>query len=333
MVFNGIDIVEIDKIKRSMENPSFLQKVFSDAERSYFKTVAYNPQSVAATYAAKEAFSKAIGTGIRDFKLSDVSVNHNILGKPYFEFFGNAARIVKKRKLEFSLSLSHTAHIAVASVCATGEPMYKTVIFDLDGTLLDTSEGVLNSVTYALEKMGLEPIEYERAKRFLGPPLQESFEKVLGFNEKDIETAVEYYRENYKTLGGMYQTKVYDGIFEVLNYLKSDGRKLCVATLKPEDSAYEVLEHFKIAEYFDYIGANKDDKATKSGLVLDGLAHTGAAPDEAVLIGDTMFDLLGAKEAGVDFIFAGYGSVSDEDFPKEDCVAVCNDPLELVKHL
>jgi len=292
-----------------------------------------NLQSVAASFAAKEAFSKAIGTGIRNFKLSDIGVCHDLLGRPYLEYFGKVAEIAKKRKLDLSLSITHTEKTAIASVFGTGEPMYKTIIFDLDGTLLNTSKGVLNSVKYALDKMGLEQLPLEKARRFIGPPLQEGFERVAGLKGDDIDLAVFHYRENYKNKGAIFEAEVYNGIEAVLKHLKNDGRKICVATLKPEDSAKRVLEHFGLAQYFDYIGGNKEEKSTKAGLIAEGLAATNVAKDEAVLIGDSIFDLYGAQEAGVDFIAAAYGFGPDEGFPEKECVAICNTPLDFVKYL
>lgn len=333
MILNGIDIVEVERIEKSMQSPAFLRRFFSEKEKAYFESKSFNPESVAAAFAAKEAFSKAIGTGIRCFKLEEVSVCHDLLGKPYFEFSGNARKIAEKRKLNLSLSITHTKKIAQASVFGTGEPMYKTIIFDLDGTLLNTSEGVLNSVRYALDKMGLEQLPYEKAKRFIGPPLQEGFGKVAGLEGGDVDKAVMHYRKNYKELGGIFEAEVYDGIIDVLKHLKNDGRKLCVATLKPEDSAKRVLEHFGIAQYFDYIGGNKEEKSTKAGLIAEGLASTNTTAEEAVLIGDSIFDLYGAQEAGVDFIAAAYGFAPDEGFPEKDCVAICDTPLDFVKYL
>lgn len=333
MILNGIDVVEIDRIKKSMENPQFLDRFFTENERNYFASKNMNPQSVAASFAAKEAFSKAIGTGIRNLKLSDIGVCHDLLGRPYFEYFGKTAEIAKKRKLDLSLSITHTEKTAIASVFGTGEPMYKTIIFDLDGTLLNTSKGVLNSVKYALDKMGLEQLPLEKAKRFIGPPLQEGFEGVAGLKGDDIDLAVFHYRENYKNKGAIFEAEVYDGIEAVLKHLKNDGRKICVATLKPEDSAKRVLEHFGLAQYFDYIGGNKEEKSTKAGLIAEGLAATNVAKDEAVLIGDSIFDLYGAQEAGVDFIAAAYGFGPDEGFPEKECVAICDHPHDFVKYL
>ena len=99
MILNGIDVVEIERIEKSMQNPAFLGRFFSEKEVAYFESKNFNLESVAAAFAAKEAFSKALGTGIRGFRLNEVTICHDLLGKPYFEFSGNAKRIAEKRKL------------------------------------------------------------------------------------------------------------------------------------------------------------------------------------------------------------------------------------------
>lgn len=118
MLFTGIDLTEIERIKKSCQNPRFIARVFSATEQKYFASKPNPYPSMAAAFAAKEAFSKAIGTGIRNFALAEVSVEHDLLGAPYLTFSGNAAEIVRKRKLSFSLSLTHTDTIAAAFVVA-----------------------------------------------------------------------------------------------------------------------------------------------------------------------------------------------------------------------
>lgn len=118
MLFTGIDLTEIERIKKSCQNPRFIARVFSAAEQEYFASKQNPYPSMAAAFAAKEAFSKAIGTGIRDFALTEVSVEHDLLGAPYLTFSGKAAEIVGRKKLSFSLSLTHTDTIAAAFVVA-----------------------------------------------------------------------------------------------------------------------------------------------------------------------------------------------------------------------
>lgn len=119
MLFTGIDLTEIERIKKSCQNPRFIARVFSAKEQEYFASKRNPYPSMAAAFAAKEAFSKTLGTGIRGFELNEVSVEHDPLGAPFFTFTGHAAEIVRQRKLSFSLSLTHTDTVAAAFVVAT----------------------------------------------------------------------------------------------------------------------------------------------------------------------------------------------------------------------
>ena len=119
MLFTGIDLTEIERITKSCQNPRFIARVFSAKEQEYFASKRNPYPSMAAAFAAKEAFSKALGTGIRGFELNEVSVEHDPLGAPFFTFTGHAAEIVRQRKLSFSLSLTHTDTVAAAFVVAT----------------------------------------------------------------------------------------------------------------------------------------------------------------------------------------------------------------------
>lgn len=120
-LYTGVDIVEIERIRRSMTRPAFLTRCFSDAERAIFAQKQLSPATVAAHFAAKEAFSKAMGTGLRGFALQEVSVLRDAVGAPYFVFSGQAQRLVEERGLRFSLSLSHSREHAVAMVVAYKE--------------------------------------------------------------------------------------------------------------------------------------------------------------------------------------------------------------------
>lgn len=121
MIRNGIDLVEIDRIRRSLESPAFLQKVFGEHERAAFLEHGLRAESAAGAFAAKEAFSKALGTGIRGFSLKEVEVLHDQYGAPYFLLSGKAAAIAAEQKLDFALSITHTKDYAAAVVTAFGK--------------------------------------------------------------------------------------------------------------------------------------------------------------------------------------------------------------------
>ncbi|MBQ2152152.1 MAG: HAD-IA family hydrolase [Clostridia bacterium] len=169
--------------------------------------------------------------------------------------------------------------------------MYNTILFDLDGTLTDSGEGIINSIKYALRKMGVEPPDDTVLKNFIGPPLSVSFR--------------EYFSEK-----GIFENRVYDGIPAVLESLKSKNYTLIVATSKPEVYAGRILEHFDIAEYFDITaGSTLTEERNSKSKILEYAFKTANITDKskAVLIGDRKHDIIGAHELGIKCIGVLYG--------------------------
>lgn len=186
--------------------------------------------------------------------------------------------------------------------------MYQTLIFDLDGTLTDSGPGIIHSVAYALEKMGISDDNPSHLSRFIGPPLYESFAQFYGLNATETQQAVDYFRE-YFTSKGMFENQPYPGIAELLGKLQEQGKTLLVATSKPEIFAKEILVHFELDHYFTVIaGASLDDTRTRKGQIiayaLDKLAETTG---KAVMIGDRKHDVIGAKQHQLDSIGVLYG--------------------------
>lgn len=194
--------------------------------------------------------------------------------------------------------------------------MYKAVIFDLDGTLLDTSAGVLKSVDYTIDKMGYQPLENEVKRTFIGPPIKKSLMKQYGLSEEEADRATEIFRDRYKN-HDLFLAKAYEGIYDLLDALRENGYKIGVATLKREDYAIEILEHFQIAEHCDVIcGSDFASKMTKKDVLLRCESLMGLTlSKEGILIGDTTSDAVGAFEAGVDFMAVtfGFGFRTDSD--------------------
>ncbi len=193
--------------------------------------------------------------------------------------------------------------------------MYQYVLFDLDGTLTDPGEGITNSVRYALGKWNIEVAERSELYKFIGPPLVESFKKYYGFSDEQSAEAVKYYRE-YFTSEGIFQNKVYDGIGDMLAMLKSRGKTVILATSKPEKFAVDILKHFNLFEYFDFIsGATMDGKLCKKGDIIDrALAHFKITDKSlAVMVGDREQDVLGAKQVGIACVgvLFGYGDYEE----------------------
>ena len=194
---------------------------------------------------------------------------------------------------------------------------YSTVLFDLDGTLFDSGEGVKNSVVYALDKFGIKVEDRDALGCFIGPPLTVSFKTFYGFNEENADRGVAFYREYYKEKG-IFEGYVYDGIEECLKRLKESGKRIVVATSKPEVFAERILEKFGIAKYFDFIaGATIDEKtrSTKNQIIKYAMESCDIDdPTDVIMVGDRLFDIEGAKHFGMECIAVLYGYGSREEF-------------------
>ncbi|MBR1660624.1 MAG: HAD family hydrolase [Oscillospiraceae bacterium] len=195
--------------------------------------------------------------------------------------------------------------------------MYDNVFFDLDGTLTDSGPGITNCVMYALERFGIRVERREELYCFIGPPLMDSFQRFYGFSEQDARRAVQYYRERYHVTG-LFENEVYPGVPEMLEQLRAAGKRLWVATSKPEALARRVLDHFSLTAAFEGIcGASADDTRTSKGEVIRyALECCGNPPPETVLMaGDRKHDVLGAAECGLDClgVLYGYGDRAELD--------------------
>jgi len=193
--------------------------------------------------------------------------------------------------------------------------MYDILLFDLDGTIVDSSLGITNSAIYALEKFGIRVEDRRELYRFIGPPLVESFSKFYGFSEQDARRAVEYYRERYRE-SGIFENEVYEGIYELLATLRADGKRIVLATSKPETFARRILEHIALDSYFDVIaGATLDrTRDTKESVIRYALGQlTHGKEGSAVMIGDRLHDVEGARAVGIDSIGVLFGFGSREE--------------------
>lgn len=210
--------------------------------------------------------------------------------------------------------------------------MGKTILFDLDGTLTDSGEGIINCAILALEHFGLPIPTREEMRVFVGPPLHESFIN-HGVPADQAEEAIRIYRSRYIPIG-KFENVPYPGIREMLESLKADGHKLFVATSKPEKMSVEILEHFDLARYFDQIcGATMDTSRSTKEAVIEYLLHHNGRADNMIMVGDTKFDVLGAKMHGIPTIGVswGYGEVSDME--AAGAVKIVNTAQELLEAL
>lgn len=213
--------------------------------------------------------------------------------------------------------------------------IYKNIIFDLDGTLLDTSEGIFNSVRYTEDSLGIEHMPEEDLHLHVGPPVLYAYEKFHNLDKDTARKAVKFHRE-YSTSKGIYEAKVYNGIPELLKDLKDSGFKLYVATLKRQDLAEKVLEHFQISQYFDLIvGINNAESLSKADMINIILSDIGGDKKSTILIGDSEFDAIGAAEAGIDCLAVtyGFGFKSADDIKNNKIKFIAKDICEIKNFL
>lgn len=192
---------------------------------------------------------------------------------------------------------------------------YKCLFFDLDGTLTDSSEGIINSIIYALEKMNVDIKDKAILKKFVGPPLMDSYKKYYGFNQEEAELGLKLFRE-YFSVKGIFENRLFDGIYDLLEQLYNAGVELVLATSKPDVYAEQILEHFGIKKFFTHISACPMEEAdtTKLDIIKGALKMTSVKNNEEILmIGDTFLDVNGAKECGLDSIGVLYGTDGPEE--------------------
>lgn len=183
------------------------------------------------------------------------------------------------------------------------------LLFDLDGTLTDPMVGITKSVQHALRYYGIEEPNLTKLCPFIGPPLKESFMKFYEFSAEQATEAIEKYRE-YFSETGLFENMEYPGIRDMLASLSASGKKLYVATSKPELFSKQILDHFRLAEYFEFIGGAKmDETRVRKGDVIRYVLEENQITnlDQVVMIGDREHDIIGAKENGIDSIGVLYG--------------------------
>lgn len=193
--------------------------------------------------------------------------------------------------------------------------MIQYILIDLDGTITDSGEGITKSVQYALRKMGIEIEDLNSLRKHIGPPLRDSFMEFYHYDREKANEAVKIYREYYEEKG-IFENEVYDGIKEMCQRLSSAGKKLIVATSKPEVFAKKIMEHFDLAEYFTNIcGSTMDGSREKKADVIRYTLEKNHITDldQVVMVGDRLHDVIGAKENGLASIgvLYGFGSLKE----------------------
>lgn len=206
---------------------------------------------------------------------------------------------------------------------------YETIIFDLDGTLLDTSPGIFNSVRFAEQQLGFEPIPDDRLHVFVGPPPKQMYQKVYGVDAETATKATAFHRQ-YSREKAIYEATIYPGMEQTLQTLKDQGYKLAVATLKGQKIAEKVLDIHKISAFFDAIvGMDEAESFTKCKTIFEAMRLTSTT-GKVLMVGDSEYDYVGACEAKVDFLGAVYGfgiAAEETRFP------LIEKPLELLNRV
>ena len=208
----------------------------------------------------------------------------------------------------------------------------KAIFFDLDGTLTDSGEGIINCATLALEHFGLPVPSREEMGVFVGPPLDKTFME-FGVPAEKAQEAIDVFRSRYLVVG-KYENHPYPGIHDLLSRLKAQGHRLFVATSKPEETAVDILHKFELAEFFEEIcGASFDHSRVHKADVLAHLLTKIGGAENALMVGDTEFDVLGAKAHGIATIGVSWGYGKVEAMETAGAVAIAHTMDELFDYI
>ena len=210
---------------------------------------------------------------------------------------------------------------------------FKTVIFDLDGTLTDSGIGIINTIKYSLDKM---QVDYSKVdlNTFIGPPLLDSYMDVLKMTKEDGLKAIDFYQERFATIG-KFENKVYDGIIDTLERLVDANFTLLIATTKPEIFAIEIAKHFGFFKYFEVIsGGSLDQKLSDKAEILDiALNKNKTDRSSAIMIGDRMHDVIGAHKNNIPCIGVTYGYGSKQELIDSKADYILDSPSQIADFL
>ena len=206
----------------------------------------------------------------------------------------------------------------------------KNFLFDLDGTLTDPSEGITKSVSYALRKFGITVDDLNTLNTFIGPPLNESFKKYYGFSEEDASRGIQYYRE-YFSVTGIFENRLFPYVEDLLKALKKRGKFLIIATSKPEIYTVEILKHFGIYDYFDFVSGNtmSEDRSTKEAVIAHALESVRFDPSDSVMTGDRLFDINAGKHFGMFTVGAKFGFPIGDELEEAGADRIAETPEEM----
>ncbi|HRE10313.1 MAG TPA: HAD-IA family hydrolase, partial [Ignavibacteria bacterium] len=185
---------------------------------------------------------------------------------------------------------------------------YKNILFDLDGTITDSSPGIINSYLHSLTRIDLAENDIDMLRSYIGSPLRAYYTERHNMSTADSDIAVKHFREHYAETG-LFENTVYPGMDELIHKLHDSGFRLYIATSKPLQFAITVLDHFNLKEYFNSIHGSdmSADNKPKDKLIADAILMNGLIKSECVMIGDRYHDINGAKVNGIDSIAVTYG--------------------------
>lgn len=211
---------------------------------------------------------------------------------------------------------------------------FKYILFDLDGTLIDSGEGIINSVKYALKKYGIEENDMEFLKSFIGPPLKQRFKQCYNFTEVECKQLVDSFKEYYVDKG-IFENKAYPDVLNVLKELKNTGKHMMVATSKPEQLAHEILAQHDFIKYFDFIGGSlmdetRSNKTEVLQYVLEANHIENENPDKFLMVGDTKYDILGAKKLNFNTLGVTYGYGTKMELLTAGADFIVEEPKEIL---
>lgn len=210
---------------------------------------------------------------------------------------------------------------------------YNYYLFDFDGTLCDTTEGIFKSIIYSLDCYGIKETEIEKLHFFVGPPLFESYKTIYNVSDEDANWLIAKYRERYREKAAE-ESAIYDGIENMLKELKARGKKIAVASSKPKAFVDEISKYHDIYKYYDFVSAEdfKNNHSSKKDLINACLDFFGNPPkDEVLMVGDRFYDIDGAKAVGVDSAGAIYGFGTVEELTNAGATHILNTPDDLLK--
>ena len=209
---------------------------------------------------------------------------------------------------------------------------HKAILFDLDGTLTDSGEGIMKSFVFALSKYSISEPEEAVLHTVVGPPLSDAFSR-LGVPADKIAECIEVYRSRYIPIG-RFENHPYPGIRQLLEKLRQDGHKLYVATSKPEWMSIEILDYFDLSKYFELIcGASTDFSRNSKEAVIAHLLEQCGTQENAVMVGDTAYDVIGAKKHGIPTVGVDWGYGENTAMMDAGAIAIAHTMDELYELL